>query len=45
MEQKFIRMPGLKEKYSEFMNDYEAQSHMVQICPEELRTDKPICYL
>ena len=45
MEQKFIRNPGLKEKYSEFMTDYEAQGHMIRIRPEELRTEKPICYL
>ena len=45
IEQKFIRNPGLKEKYSEFMTDYEAQGHMVRIRTEELQTEKPIFYL
>ena len=37
VERKLSKQPALKDKYVEFMADYEAQGHMVKIQPEMYR--------
>ncbi|XP_033226063.1 uncharacterized protein LOC117178741 [Belonocnema kinseyi] len=45
LERKLSKQPELKKAYSEFMEDYENQGHMVMISAREIKTDKVVNYL
>ncbi|XP_033221168.1 uncharacterized protein LOC117175570 [Belonocnema kinseyi] len=45
LERKLSKQPELKKAYSEFMEDYENQEHMVLIPAREIKTDKVVNYL
>ena len=45
MERKLSKNVQLRDKYIEFLADYERQGHMTMIPEQELHSDKPVYYL